>query len=233
MAFDRPFDRSSIGSNAYSIGTVIAYSIGCYRPFDRVCSIPPHPYGDGSAALGLEGPRLSPAEGREGSRRAERPRHRHERDNAGNLEVPGVDRSRSATPPSECVDVRADTASITVTSRHNSLPQRLTELLALSFARLCVPCASQHQVRQDETPHKPLQHSERTDQRHVSGHQRDIYGHDLPHSKTSEGNNGACLAQARAKPRMAMVSIGWMAKDRGGVGVGRKSYGRPIFDLSP
>ncbi|MGY4605768.1 hypothetical protein ACVW16_004180 [Bradyrhizobium sp. USDA 4474] len=48
MIFDRPFDRSSIGSNAHLIAYSIAPSIGFDRPFDRVCSIPPYPYGDRS-----------------------------------------------------------------------------------------------------------------------------------------------------------------------------------------
>lgn len=55
MTFDRPFDRSSIGTNAYSIAPVIAPSIGFERLFDRLSTIPPHPYGDRSARRGLGG----------------------------------------------------------------------------------------------------------------------------------------------------------------------------------
>lgn len=44
MTFDRPYDRSSIGTNAYAIAPTIAPAIGFNRPFDRLYPIPPHPY---------------------------------------------------------------------------------------------------------------------------------------------------------------------------------------------
>ena len=44
MTFDRPYDRSSTGTNAYSIAPAIAPAIGFDRPFDRVYPIPSHSY---------------------------------------------------------------------------------------------------------------------------------------------------------------------------------------------
>lgn len=50
------------------------------------------------------------------------PRHRHERDNAQNLEAPGADHRQSAAKLSECGCLPVEQAPITVTGRHNSLP---------------------------------------------------------------------------------------------------------------
>ena len=70
MTFDRPFDRSSIGSIAHTNGTAIAPSIGFERVFDRVCSIPSHSYGVRNALAALVAAVVSVAlEGAEQGRR--------------------------------------------------------------------------------------------------------------------------------------------------------------------
>ena len=75
MTFDRPFDRSSIGSIAHTNGTAIAPSIGFERVFDRVCSIPSHSYGVRNALAALVAAVVSVAlEGAEQGRRHGAPR---------------------------------------------------------------------------------------------------------------------------------------------------------------
>jgi hypothetical protein len=65
-AFDQPFDPLQSASITYSIRHSITYSIGFDRPFDHLCSIPPHPYADRSARFGPDGPRsLRPQPGRQ------------------------------------------------------------------------------------------------------------------------------------------------------------------------
>lgn len=126
MDFHRPFHRSVLPSIAYAI----AYAVGCSVVFprccSRVCSIPPHPYGVGSAALGLEGPRRSLAIRKVGKRRAGRPQLVRWCDNARTPEAPGSDRRQSVAFPSERTAWRVMPASITVTGRSarrsNSLP---------------------------------------------------------------------------------------------------------------
>ena len=53
MTFDRPFDRSTSPSIAYSVAHLIAPAIAFDRPFDRYVHKPPYPQSDRSAALGL------------------------------------------------------------------------------------------------------------------------------------------------------------------------------------
>ena len=66
VAFDHPLDHVQSASITYSIWYSIAYSIGFDHPFDRLCSIPPHPYADRSARFGPDGPRsLRPQAGRQ------------------------------------------------------------------------------------------------------------------------------------------------------------------------
>lgn len=61
MTFDRPYDRSSIATNAYGIAHTIAPVIGCNRLFDRLCSIPLIPPTDRSALARAFHPGLDPA----------------------------------------------------------------------------------------------------------------------------------------------------------------------------
>ena len=48
MTFHRPFHRSSTASIAYSNAPANGHSIACHHPFHRRCSIPPHPWSDGT-----------------------------------------------------------------------------------------------------------------------------------------------------------------------------------------
>lgn len=137
MTFHRPCHRSPSPSIARVIAPASAHANGFHRPCHRGCSIPPHLCGDGSAALGLEGPRRSTTESKEGRMRAEGPRHQHVRSNAQNLEAPGVDRDGLVAIPSKRPVLQVRPSPVTVMCHRNSLPRvsrrQLTRLSRLGL----------------------------------------------------------------------------------------------------
>jgi hypothetical protein len=183
--FHRPFHRSVLPSIAYAI----AYAVGCSVVFprycSRVCSITPHPYGVGSAALGLEGPRRSSTGRREQARRADRPRHRRECSNARSLQAPGTDRRQFGVIACEWTNLQAYSAPVTVTraaaGRSNQLPRashrdnrviRRLELLRFSSIARCYEVTGMHR--------------------------EGVFACGLPHSRLFIGSNGVRTANALA-----------------------------------
>lgn len=145
--------------------------------FGLPASNPPYPLAVGSAALGLEGPRLSTAEGR---------------GQAGQL----VACSTQITSRSERLPIalcRPMSDHYRVINASSDKPAGL-QLLARDSAMVGkrVLGASQPFGMQAQTPHKPLQHNETVDRRSLSKqHREDIYARGLPHSLTFLGRNGA------------------------------------------
>jgi hypothetical protein len=177
-AFDRVFDRYPAASIAYDNAPAIGYSIGFYRLFDRLCSIPSYSYGDRSARRGLGRWRHDPPKGR------------------GRKDLVTPNTQVTFTPAACRLGISPWRAE-----ESNAL---LAGTSGVNFTRSRAPCASHASGMQARTPHKPLWHNEQRGRRHLfDDHRKGIYARGLPHSKSFLGRNGE-----RARKRSAGHALG-------------------------